>query len=171
MEIGIINSEVNQIESKTKLSLSVVLDDHSCCWQKDTPKRLTCVNQRNSIEVLVNEINQMILENKLLKRKTLCYTNSNRSCLTWCKIKTNPKMNFYIGILTIEMFNVIFILIKRYLPNIVYGTAPAKHRLTSTKIKKHSFTKSSKLTFMRLRLGIHNDDLADRFCISLALCS
>ena len=63
------------------------------------------------------------------------------------------------------MFNVIFILMKPYLANIVYWTAPAKHRVTSTKIKKHSVTKSSKkltqrdeflLTFMRLRLRILN---------------
>ena len=33
MEIGIINNEVNQIESTTKLSLSVILDYHSYCWQ------------------------------------------------------------------------------------------------------------------------------------------
>ena len=78
------------------------------------------------------------------------------------------------------MFNAIFILIKPYLPNIVYWTAPAKHRVTSTKIKKHSVTKSSKkltqrdellLTFMKLRPGILNEDLADRFGISHALCS
>ena len=78
------------------------------------------------------------------------------------------------------MFNVIFILIKTYLPNIVYWTEPAKHRVTSIKIMKHSVTKSSKkltqrdeflLTLTRLRLGILNEDLADRFCISPALCS
>ena len=78
------------------------------------------------------------------------------------------------------MFNVIVILIKPYLPNVVYWTAPAKHRVTSTKIKKHSATKSSKkltqrdeflLTLMRFRLGILNENLADRFCISPELCS
>ena len=42
------------------------------------------------------------------------------------------------------MFNVIFILIKPYLPNIVYWTATTKHRVTSSKLKKHSVTKSSK---------------------------
>ena len=82
MEIGIINNEVNQIESTTKLSSSVVLDDHSYCWLKDTPKCLACVDQRNLVEVLVNEINILTLQNKLLKRKTLCYANSNRSCFT-----------------------------------------------------------------------------------------
>ena len=35
-------------------------------------------------------------------------------------------MNFYTGIETIEMFNVIFILIKPYLPHIVYWAALAK---------------------------------------------
>ena len=78
------------------------------------------------------------------------------------------------------MFNVVFILIKSCLPNIVYWTAPAKHRVTSKKIKKNSVTKSSKkltqrdeflLTPMRLRLGILNEDLGNRFCISPALCS
>ena len=76
------------------------------------------------------------------------------------------------------MFNVIFILIKPYLSNFVYWTAPAKHRVISTKIKKHSATKSSKkltqrdeflLTLMRLCLEILNEDLADRFCISPAI--
>ena len=55
-------------------------------------------------------------------------------------------MNFYTGMQTIEMFNVIFIFIKPYLLNKVYSywTAPAKYRVTSTKIKKHSVTKSLK---------------------------
>ena len=126
MEIGIINNEINQTESTTKLSSSVVLDDHSYCWLKNNPKCLACVDQRNLIEVLANEIIELTLENKLLKRKTLWYTNSNRSCFTWQKIETDAKMNFYNALLTIEMFNVIFILIKLYLPNIVYLTAPNK---------------------------------------------
>ena len=74
-------------------------------------------------------------------------------------------MNIYTGIQTMEMFNVIFILIKLHLLNIVYWTAPAKHRVSLTKIKKHSVTKSSKkltqrdkflLALMRLRLAIVN---------------
>ena len=103
MEIGIINNKVNQIELTTKFSLSVFVDYRSYCWQKDTPKCLVCVDQRDLIEVLVHEINDLTLENKLLKTKTLCYANSNRSCFTWCKIKTGTKMNFYTGIKTIEI--------------------------------------------------------------------
>ena len=82
-------------------------------------------------------------------------------------------MNFYTGI---QMFNVIFILIKPYLANIFYWAVPVKHRVTWKKLKKYSVTKCSKkltqrdeflLTLMRLRLGILNEDLADRFCIYL----
>ena len=120
MEIGTINNVVNQNESTTKLSSSLVLDNYSYCWQKDTPKSLACVNQRNLIEVLVNEINELTLESELLKRKILCYAITNRSSFTWRKIKTDAKTSFYTGIQTIESFNVIFILIKPYLPNIVY---------------------------------------------------
>ena len=51
----------------------------------------------------------------------------------WHKAKINAKMNFYTGIQTIEMFNVILILIKNFLPNIVYWTAPTKYTVTSWK--------------------------------------
>ena len=111
MEIGIINNEVNQFESTTKLSSSVVLDDHSYCWLKDIPKRLACVIQRNLTEVLVNEINELILENKLKER--LCAMQIvTGHFFKWHKAETNAKMDFYTGIQTIEMFNDIFILIK-----------------------------------------------------------
>ena len=97
MEIGIINNEVNQIEWTTKLSSLVVLDDHSYCWQKDTPKCLACADQRNLTELLVNEINELTLENKLLKRQTWCYANSNKSCFTWRRVKTDVKLNFILA--------------------------------------------------------------------------
>ena len=119
METGIINNEINPTESTTKLSSSVVFDGHFYCWRKDNPKCLVCVDQRNLIKVLINEINELTSGNKLLKRKTLCYENSNRSCFTWHKIKADAKKNFYTGIQTIEMFNVIFIffLIAIWLPH------------------------------------------------------
>ena len=49
------------------------------------------------------------------------------------KIKTDAETHFYTGI---QMFNVILILIKPYLQYTVFWTALAKHRVTSTKIKK-----------------------------------
>ena len=75
--------------------------------QKHTLKCLACVVQRNLIEALITETNELTLKNKLLKRKTLCYANSNRSCFTQHNIKADAKISFYTGIQTIEMFNVI----------------------------------------------------------------
>ena len=75
--------------------------------QKHTLKCLACVVQRNLIEVLITETNELTLKNKLLKRKTLCHANSNRSCFTQHNIKADAKISFYTGIQTIEMFNVI----------------------------------------------------------------
>ena len=69
-EIEANGNEINPMfESMTK-SPSSVLDDHSYCWQKDAPKSLDCIDRKNFIEVLVNEINELPLKNKLLKRKT-----------------------------------------------------------------------------------------------------
>ena len=129
---------------------------------------------------MVYGINELTLKDKLLKKMTFCYANSNRSCFTWPKSETDAKMNFYAGIQTIEIFNVLFTWIRPYLLNIVYWTTPPKYRVTSTKIKEHSVTKRLKkltqsdeflLTLMRLSIRILNEDLADRFCISPALCS
>ena len=74
------------------------------------------------------------------------------------------------------MFHLTFILMKTYLPDIVYWAAPAKRRVISTKIKKHSVTKSSKkLTqrdeFLLTLMKILNKDLANRFYIAPPLCS
>ena len=131
MKIGIINNEVNQTETTTKLSSSVVLDDHSYCWQKDTRKYLACVDQMNFIEVLVNETNELKLENKFSIIKTLQIVIGH--VLHDVKLK-HAKMGFYTGIQTIEMFNVISILIKPYLPNIAYWAGPAKDNLININI-------------------------------------
>ena len=131
MKIGIINNEVNQTETTTKLSSSVVLDDHSYCWQKDTRKSLACVDQMNFIEVLVNETNELTLENKFSIIKTLQIVIGH--VLHDVKLK-HAKMGFYTGIQTIEMFNVISILIKPYLPNTAYWAGPAKDNLININI-------------------------------------
>ena len=40
-------------------------------WQKGTPRCPVCLDQRDLIEVLVNEINELRWKNTLLKRKIL----------------------------------------------------------------------------------------------------
>ena len=70
IEIEANDNEINPMFESTTKSPSSVLDDHSYCWQKDTPKSLDCIDRGNFIEVLMNEINELPLKNKLLKRKT-----------------------------------------------------------------------------------------------------
>ena len=70
IEIEANDNELNRMFESTTKSPSSVLDDHSYCWQKDTPKSLDCIDRRNFIEVLMNEIHELPLKNKLLKKKT-----------------------------------------------------------------------------------------------------
>lgn len=70
IEIEANDNEIYRMFESTTKSPSSVLDDHSCCWQKDAPKSLDCIDRKNFIEILVNEINELPLKNKLLKRKT-----------------------------------------------------------------------------------------------------
>ena len=78
------------------------------------------------------------------------------------------------------IFNTLFLLLKPYLPNLRYWRGP-KHAKSYSKIRRHFCKKmynkilSQKdellLTLMRLRLGLLNEDLADRFGVSTSICS
>ena len=77
------------------------------------------------------------------------------------------------------MFNVLFSLLSPYLPKLRYWRG-AKRTSTYSKVKRKAVTPRSKilthkdemlLTLMRIRLGLLNEDLADRFGISPAICS
>ena len=100
IEIEANGNEINPMFESTTKSTSSVLDDHSYCWQKDSPKSLDCIDRRNFIEVLANKINELPPKNKLLKRKTLYDTNR---CFTWRKLKTDAKMNLHTDIQSIEI--------------------------------------------------------------------
>lgn len=90
-------------------------------------------------------------------------------------------MNFYTGLSSILLFNSLFILLEPYLKNLRYWRGTKQSKVVASKIRKKSFISSNKkklslkneflMTLMRLRLGLLNEDLADRFCISPASCS
>ena len=79
-------------------------------------------------------------------------------------------MMFYIGLNTIVLFNKIFRLIQAILSDLIYWKGPkhtkkfskVRHRRCNTP-KKLSQRNEFLLTFMRLRLGLLNEDLAERF--------
>ena len=89
------------------------------------------------------------------------------------------KMKFHTGIQTIAIFHmhVIFNLIKPCLSSMIYWrgsktVSPSKHSSHKKRFKQILPHKDQLLmVLMRLRLGLLNEDLSDRFLISPSLCS
>ena len=165
--------------ASTSPLLSPVLSDHSyiktpnsqvCCH--------TCSDKSNLIESLVDKINMLNLKIKRGNRVNM-FNSVKSSVFTWRKIKTDLKMNFYTGISSINLFNVIFLLLSPFLQHVRYwrGSSRArclsKFRRTYTRCAPKILTHRDEflLTLMRLRLGLLNEDLADRFGISATICS
>ena len=96
-------------------------------------------------------------------------------------------MNFYTGLPSIEVFSAVFNLIEPYLPSISYWVGPYRmrrqqklYRKSYSKVrqyKNHQFKRKLShkdeffLTLMRLRLGLLNEDIADRSGFSPTLSS
>ena len=99
------------------------------------------------------------------------------STFTWGKMKTDAKMKFYTGINTIVLFNKIFRLIQPFLSDLIYWKG-LKHAKDFSKVKDQICNTPKKLSqrddflliLMRLRLGLLNEDLAERFGVSPTLC-
>ena len=85
-------------------------------------------------------------------------------------------MKFYTRIQTVAVVNTIFSKIKPYVPKRAFWRAKQVH---SSAVNMKYSTKSHKLGYkdqflfvlMRLRLGLPTHDLADRFQISMCICS
>ena len=143
-----------------------------------TPSQIQCekcIDKENLIESMVRKINRLTLKVKQATREKL----TKSSTFTWRKITNDKKMNFYTGLSSIVLFNTVFLLLKPYLPKLNYWRGP-KHARSYSKVKRRAGTSNFKilshrdeflLTLMRLRLGLMNEDLADRFGCSTTTCS
>ena len=156
---------------------SPVSSDHSYCAAGETLKCNTCTYKDSLIASYNNALQRLTKENQKLKREKLLRTNSNVP-FSWTKIGSDRKMNFYTGLSSIKLFEAICQLLQPYLRQLSYWRG-AK-RVISSKVQR-TFKKSPQkkltprdeclLVLMRLRLGLLNEDLADRFCISTTICS
>ena len=133
----------------------------------------------------MKKIDTLSLTVKKQKRNKIL--NSKQSRFSWKKVKTAAKMNFYTGLSSIEVFSAVFNLIEPYLPSISYWVGPYRmrrrqksYRKSYSKVgqyKNHQFKRKLShkdefsLTFMRLRLGLLNEYIAERFGISPTLSS
>ena len=157
-------------------SMSVVSFEHS--YTSSNPRE-KCISKSVLIKSLTRKVNNLTLQLRNAKREKIYNANSN-SVFCWRKIKTDKKMNFYTGISSIALFNVIFSLLSPFLSNLKYWRGAKRStsyrkvkRKTKTipKTKKLSYKNEMLFTLMRLRLGLLNQDLADRFQISPTICS
>ena len=103
-------------------------------------------------------------------------SNSNTQPFSWSNINTDEKMKFYTGVTTISMFNVMFTWIKPCPPNISFWRGSKRifaSRVTHTRccFQKVCGRDQFLLVLMRPRLGLFNEDVADRFYISPSTCS
>ena len=81
--------------------------------------------------------------------------------------------------MTIEAFLTVFEMVRPYAAKMVYWHGPAKAAKLSKKVRISKFARNRKLslkdefllTLIRLRQGILNEDLADRFGICTTSCS
>ena len=135
----------------------------------------SCKDKAASITMLSKEVDTLRKENEGLHRKLLS-RKTKTATFSHCRIKTDEKMNFYTGISSIPLFNAIFSLLSLYLPKLKYW----RGRKTTSIIKRSSYLSSQKalshkdeflMVLMRLRLGLLNEDVADRFGISTATAS
>ena len=169
------NNKNIQLETK-----NYIANEHNYCKLENTYTCFTCYDKKQLIQSLINKINKMSITIKQTKKKEI--VSSFPSAFSWKKIKTDAKMKFYTGMTSIALFNAVFLLMEPYLSHISYWRSPYYYKNQTTNKSKLSKRKASLfkklshrdeflLTLMRLRLGLLNEDLADRFGISTTLCS
>ena len=116
-----------------------------------------------------------------LNRLKATYKNETQKSkpFSLAEIKNDAKMNLYTGISSINIFEAIYKMLTSLVPSITYWRGPKKVVSQTVRPKKRTFTRVRKLTpknellltLMRLRLGLLNENLADRFGISVDTCS
>ena len=158
----------------------ISLSDHqySTMWSSISfEQQLSCSSCQTKdalIKSLGRKINHLNKEISMLKKDKLL--KSQRPKFSAKDIKTDAKMNFYTGISTIFVFETIFSILTPYLPTLRYW----RGKETSTKVKKRFIQQRKRmmsqkdeflLVLMRLRLGLLNEDVADRFCVSAGVAS
>jgi len=153
--------------------------DH--CYSAVTERKCdACTYKDTLIKSYITKVSHLTRKVRLLRMQNRKKAKKIKP-LSWSNIKSDKKMNFYTGLSSILLFNALFSLIEPFLKKITYWRGTKHSKTISSKLSKRTFSPSSQkklspkdelfLTLMRLRLGLLNEDLADRFNISPASCS
>ena len=139
-----------------------------------------CLEKDTLLSSLSEQLQALSLEKNRLKSQvedlTAVTSQKQTQPFSFSAIKSDNKMKFYTGISTVAMFHVIFTWVKPCLSHIVFWRGSKRVFASRASKTKHRFQKvcwkdQFLLVLMRLRLGLFNEDLADRFCISPSTCS
>ena len=164
-------------------ALPIYGEDSDAVMEEDeSDAKTSCINCGESklrILSLEKEVGLLQAENCKLRRKVneLSKQKHKPKAFSCEEIRSDSKMKFYTGIQTVALFNMLFDLIKPCLPSMVYwrGTrtvSPSKYiGNKKRRNQKVPLRDQFLLVLMRLRLGLMNEDLADRFRISPGVCS
>ena len=153
--------------------------DHLYCKNEDAAC-MACNDKNQVLKSMADEITSLnkqkeVLEEDIIRLsedvKQLKIAMNSRKAFSTRTIKSDAKMRFYTGIQTIAMFNVMFSLIKPYVQKLVFWRGSKVTTSIATKRDRNKTHNLCLLVLMRLRLGLLNQDLADRFQISESICS
>ncbi|XP_065654622.1 uncharacterized protein LOC136081249 [Hydra vulgaris] len=155
--------------------LSPILSDHT--YSLSLPQLNYCTSCEYKSSLITSYVSKVNSLTNQLKKSKIKQTVKLKQKFSWRLVNNDKRMNFFTGISSIAIFNVIFGLLKPFLPSIRYWRGPkhsrskVKQLKSISKCKLLSHKEEFLMTLMRLRLGLLNEDIADRFDISKALCS
>ncbi|XP_065645607.1 uncharacterized protein LOC136076070 [Hydra vulgaris] len=168
-----INMEFSSLSFNADV-LSPILSDHT--YSLSLPQLNYCTSCEYKSSLITSYVSKVNSLTNQLKKSKIKQTVKLKQKFSWRLVNNDKRMNFYTGISSIAIFNVIFGLLKPFLPSIRYWRGPkhsrskVKQLKSISKCKLLSHKEEFLMTLMRLRLGLLNEDIADRFDISKALC-
>ena len=152
------------------------ISDHSYACN-DQPMEIACggcIDKSMKIEEMKKELVKLREENS--KLRAVIYKKSRKPFNIDSVLKSDKKVKFYTGIPSVKVFMTIFTYIVSTFKQITYWKGPSRvvanplpNKRTKNRFHTRSLSKKEELilTMMKLRLGILNQDLADRFGISM----
>ena len=144
----------------------------------------SCLDKNKVISSLAKRVTELSISNSKLQEdnerqgkeaKVLQSQTRLRKPFSAAAIKSDKKMKFFTGFQSILVFNAIYSLLKPHASKLFYWRGKksvlSSKVLRRPKIQKLCIKDQFLLVLMRLRLGLLNQDLADRFQISEGSCS
>ena len=162
----------NNIQSNDLSAHSHIVQDHNYIYDTQDSCN-SCLSKDQQIQDLKNQVSKLTRELRVAKEQ---YNDRIRCPFRLQDIQTDERMNFYTGVRRIDGFHKLVSVIKPKLSKIRYWNGPKTvcnplryKYVTKKKGPKRCLSCENELllTLMKIRLGLLNQDLAQRFGISV----